>query len=164
MRKFCKIFDDFISKDTKKNLLKKENLVIQALSSFTASILFARAFISSAGTWPYYCYMGVAFFFWAIASYTLIVTFLRNEFLTEIGEGVHKAFWLALRYTSIGGLALAWIGLVVAVNGGTETAKAAKPGLASDAMMNIFIWASFAWILAFCVRFVISALNQRRLS
>ena len=164
MRKFCKIFDDFITKDTKKNLLKKENLVIQALSSFTASILFARAFVSSAGTWPYYCYMGAAFFFLAIAFFTLIVTFLRNELLTEVGEGVHKVFWLAFRYVSIGGLALAWIGLVIAVNGGAETAKAAKQGLNSDAMMNIFVWTSAAWILAFCVRFVISALNQRRLS
>jgi VIT1/CCC1 family predicted Fe2+/Mn2+ transporter len=163
MRKFCKIVDDFISKDTKRNLLKKENLVIQALSSFTASILFARAFISSTSTWQY-SYMAIAFFFLAIAFFTLIVTFLRNDFFTEVAEGIHKAFWPALRYASIGGLFLAWIGLVITVYGGIETAKEAKPGLASDAMMNIFILASSVWILAFCVRFIISALNQRRLS
>jgi len=130
---------------------RREGMVAQALASFSASFLFVQSFVTKP-TEPYivpsWSYLTLSIFFLALAFFFIIAPI--NRFLLNKSERIAQILWLALSYTALGGIIVAWIDGVARLD-------------PNGFWFHWFFWLGFIWFIIFCYHSIRSASHLGRI-
>jgi len=97
--------------------LRREGMVGQALASFSASFLFLQSYITKPTeplAVPDWLYLTLSISFIVLAFFFIISPI--NRWLLSKLERIARILWLALSYSALGGIIIAWLNTIAGLD------------------------------------------------